>query len=192
MLKIILLGLGFLTNVATLVGLWITYISVPATAQNHFGHSVLFSCALCSMVLYLCLAWFVLRPRSSASRPKITVLATSLSHSDVKPPLGFPLKMYVEMRNDHPRCINVRLSGYISSLVTLKTLPLDVLQIKYSGTWMPENKTEERVAVLPRQQFRAWVGFDESTFTKEQLEQHRGKIGTLLLRVNGQTVDIRL
>jgi hypothetical protein len=192
MLKNILLGLSVLSNVATLAGLWIAYISAPATVQSRVGYVVLVSGAVCSIVLYLCLAWFVLRPRSSAYPPKITVLATSLSYSDVKPSLGFPLKMHVEMRNDHSRCINVRLSEYVSGFATVKNLPLDVLQIKYSGTWLPEKKTEERVAVLPRQQFRAWLGFDESKFTKEQLEQHRGKIGTLILGVNGKTVNIPL
>jgi hypothetical protein len=121
---------------------------------------------------------------------KIKTLATPLTYVDQKPPIGYPLKMHVEMRNDCSECIEVRLSGYRPGLATVKRVPLDVLQIKYSGTWTPEEKPEEHLAVLPSQQFRAWIGLDENKFTKEQLEQALGKIGTLVLAVNGRTFDI--
>jgi hypothetical protein len=65
MLKSILFGFGVLANIATLVGLWITYISAPATIQNHVGHILLVTGALCSISLYLLLARSVLRPANS-------------------------------------------------------------------------------------------------------------------------------
>jgi hypothetical protein len=57
---------------------------------------------------------------------------------------------------------------------------------------VPEVHGESRVAVLSGQQFQAWLGFDEKKVTEEQLEQHRGKNGTLALIVNGQTVNFSL
>jgi len=37
-LKKILLGFGVLSNIATLIALWIAYISVPASVQAKIGH----------------------------------------------------------------------------------------------------------------------------------------------------------
>jgi hypothetical protein len=61
-LKRILLGFGFLSNIATLIGLWIAYISVPASVQARIGHALLIAGASCSVALYLWLAWLIFQP----------------------------------------------------------------------------------------------------------------------------------
>ena len=66
-----------------------------------------------------------------------------------------------------------------------------VLQVKLRE-WYPDKEGVDRVSVLPGQQFKAWVGADDKKFTKDQLERLRGQIGNLVLKVNGQRVDISL
>jgi hypothetical protein len=195
MLKNILLGLSVLSNLATLAGLWIAYISVPATVQNHIGHVLLISGAVCSVLLYLGLAWFVLQPRKrppSEHSPKITVLATSSVYDSNNPAIRYPLKMNIEMRNDSSECIDVQLAGYKPGIGELKKFVTAVLRLNFSGKLFPPVDGESRIAVLHGQQFHAWLGFDEKKVTKEQLGQNRGKIGILTLIVNGQNVDISL
>jgi hypothetical protein len=69
-LKKILLGFGVLSNIATLIGLWIAYISVPASVQAKIGHVFLIAGASCSVALYLWLAWVIFQPSNpSVARP---------------------------------------------------------------------------------------------------------------------------
>jgi len=51
-----------LSNIATLIGLWIAYISVPASVQARIGHALLIAGASCSVALYLWLAWLIFQP----------------------------------------------------------------------------------------------------------------------------------
>lgn len=64
MLKSILLGLSVLSNIATLVGLWITYISVPFTVQSRIAHALLVGGAVSSVLLYLLIVRLLLKPNS--------------------------------------------------------------------------------------------------------------------------------
>jgi hypothetical protein len=66
------------------------------------------------------------------------------------------------------------------------------LQVNFSGKLFPPLDGESRIAVLHGQPFHAWLGLDEKRVTKEQLEQHRGKFGTLVLIVNGKSIDLPL
>ena len=68
---------------------------------------------------------------------------------------------------------------------------LSVLQIKFNR-YFPEPDSAERIAVLPRQLFRAWIGIDETKFTDTQIMNLRGKIGTFVLSVNGEHVNLDL
>jgi len=69
MLTKILLGLGALSNVATLVGLWIAYISAPVAVQSRIASALLLVGAACSVVVYLLIAFFLLwrAPHGSAA-----------------------------------------------------------------------------------------------------------------------------
>jgi hypothetical protein len=61
LLKKILLGFSLLSNIATLVGLWVAYIAAPASVQATIGHVLLIAGAITSVVLYLALAFVALR-----------------------------------------------------------------------------------------------------------------------------------
>lgn len=61
MLTRTLLGFGLLSNIATLIGLWIAYIAAPASVHAKIGYVLLVAGAACSVVLYLFIAWLVLR-----------------------------------------------------------------------------------------------------------------------------------
>jgi len=68
----------------------------------------------------------------------------------------------------------------------------NVLQLDFHGRWFPQPDGVDRIAVLPQQLFRAWVGIDETKFKQDQVNQLRGRIGTLALMVDGKPVDIDL
>jgi hypothetical protein len=65
MLTKILLWLGVVSNIATLVGLWIAYISAPTFVQEQVGHGLLVGGAVSSVVVYLLIAVFVLRAKNA-------------------------------------------------------------------------------------------------------------------------------
>lgn len=74
MLQKILLGFGVLSNFATLLGLWIAYISTPETVQNRIGHVLLIAGASVSVALYLIVAWVIQRqpsPEKTKTSPDI-------------------------------------------------------------------------------------------------------------------------
>jgi hypothetical protein len=93
---------------------------------------------------------------------------------------GYPLKYYVEMRNDSSRCIEVRLSGYKPKTITLKSFPPEVMQVRFNNKWFPSDPVD-RVAILPRQLCRLWIGIDEQKFNESQVRAARGSIGTLIV-----------
>ena len=96
---------------------------------------------------------------------------------DPTPGRGYPLKVYCEMRNNNlVNCADVRVVGYRPDTVHLKKFETDVLQLKIRKWWYPDDQGVDRVAVLPGQQFRAWVGVDENKFTKDQLDGLRKKL----------------
>jgi hypothetical protein len=104
---------------------------------------------------------------------------------------GFPLKCYVTLQNNSTECPDVCLSEYRARKVTLKRFTFDVLQVKLRD-WCPTGEGVNRVAVLPEQLFRAWVGLDEMKFSGDQVNILRGQMGTLVFLVDGKTVPIDL
>lgn len=121
-----------------------------------------------------------------------TVRITPVGEVDIveHPGAHFPLKVYRTMRNDSTDCVEVLLKDYVAKAVSLKKFVTGVLQVKLRE-FCPVEEGVERIPVLPGQQFKAWVGADEK-FTKVQLEQLRGKIGTLVFAVNGRRVEMHL
>jgi hypothetical protein len=110
---------------------------------------------------------------------------------DKTPGRSYPIKAYCILRNDSVACADVRVADYTAGAVTLKKFLTEVLQAK-SREWYPDKSGVDRIAVLPGQQFRAWVGADENIFTKDQVERLKGRIGTLILIVNGERMEITL
>lgn len=127
---------------------------------------------------------------ASASEPSITIVDITIP----APPsegkgIEYPLKCYVQLRNDSPECADIRISEFKPKAVTLKKFPVDVLQVKLRE-WSPKDEGVDHVAILPGQLFRAWIGADESKFTHDQLRELRGRIGTIVFFVNGQPLNI--
>jgi hypothetical protein len=121
-------------------------------------------------------------------KPRITKTNTDVVEDKA---WGYPLKCYVEMRNDSTECVDIRISNFTPSTVTLKKFKIDVLQVKLRE-WCPTGDGVDHVAVFSGQLFRAWLAPDETKFTKGQIEGLRGKIGRLVLLINGQTWDVDL
>lgn len=88
----------------------------------------------------------------------------------------------------------MRLSDYIPRTVTLRDLPLEILQLRFREQWWPWPDGVDRIAVLLHQSFRAWIGLDETMLSEGQANQllSRGQIGTLVFSVNGKPVSIDL
>jgi hypothetical protein len=107
----------------------------------------------------------------------IKVIDTVVFDPDPKKTLVFPLKCYVEMRNESPVSIEVSLSDFEKQSVELKRFVTGVLQVNFNSAWYPSPDGVDRIAVLPRQMFRAWVGIDESKFTAEQVRRLKWQIG---------------
>lgn len=134
--------------------------------------------------------------RRAPNPPAVPIHVVPIGDTDVvedkTPGRGYPLKAYRTMRNDSIQPVDVRVADYRVGTVDLKKFVTDVLQVKLRE-WFPDKGDGlERVAVLPGQQFKAWVGADEKKYTKDQLDRLRGRIGTLVLMVNGERVDIPL
>jgi hypothetical protein len=128
--------------------------------------------------------------------PVVTRTGVSIPAPDYnrEPPLTYPLKCYVTLRNDASESADVRLSSYQPRDVTIKDFPLDVLQVRFGREWCPRPDGVDRVAVLPGQQFRAWIGLDERRFDAEKANDAliAGKVGTLVFLINGKPVSIEL
>jgi hypothetical protein len=113
---------------------------------------------------------------------------------DYFPTLLYPLKLRVQMRNDSPCAIDVQLKEYRPNKIAAspKGFPLDVLQLRFGNTWLPATDGANRIAVLPTQQFQAWIGLNERLSNKPEVESHRSQIGTLVLLVNNRNVEMTL
>lgn len=125
--------------------------------------------------------------------PVVSGVRIRLISEDVEyqPAATFPLKVRCTMRNDSVALADVQLSEYKPSAVTLKKFVTDVLQIKL-GRWYPPDEGVGRVAVLVGQEFKLWVGVDEGKFNENSVKQLKGQLGTLVLTVNGEEVDVLL
>jgi hypothetical protein len=129
--------------------------------------------------------------------PNITKVGARIEIPDLNSrPLTFPLKCRVTMRNDSTECADIRFSDYANSntIRSKKDLPAEVLQLRFRERWWPEPDGVDRISVLPHQQFRAWVGLDETMLSVDRATQLLliGEIGTLVLSVNGMPVPIPL
>ena len=137
----------------------------------------------------------MLEPANSrnVALPVVSGVRIRLISEDVEyqPTATFPLKVRCTMRNDSGALADVQLSEYKASAVTLKKFVTDVLQIKLRK-WYPPDEGVERVAVLVGQVFKLWVGVDEGKFNEHSVNQLKGQMGTLVLTVNGEEVDVPL
>lgn len=104
----------------------------------------------------------------------------------------YPLKLRMHLRNDSAVTVDIQLQEYRPELVTVKGFPTEVLQVRLRDLWYPKEHGVGRIALYPGQQFEAWIAPDESKFNKAQVEGYRGRIGTVILLVNGQGVEIKL
>jgi hypothetical protein len=126
------------------------------------------------------------------SLPNIRRVNVEIPPLDLERNPTYPIKCYVTLQNASTECAEVRVSEYRERTVTLKRFVFDVLQLDFRGRWFPQPDGVDRIAVLPQQLFRAWVGIDETKFNRDQVNQLRGQIGTLALMVDGKSVDIDL
>jgi hypothetical protein len=129
--------------------------------------------------------------RTYQFEPQIEVIDVSVTEVNRPMPLTFPLKCHVQFRNESDGCVDVRTSDYEPNTVTLKRFTLNVLQIDLEG-WVPEPYATDRIAVLPGQTFRAWIGIDETKFSPASVKDLRGRMGTLRLIVNGKRLAFQL
>jgi hypothetical protein len=125
----------------------------------------------------------------SYNKPKLTKIDVQVSP---QPGKAYSLKVYVQLRNDFRKCVEVSLSEYRPEKITLKHFVPGTLQILFQPKWVPEPEAAERVAVLPGQMCRAWVGVDESKFNVDQVSAVIGALGILVLKVNRKDLPIQL
>ena len=106
---------------------------------------------------------------------------------------AFPLTLRMQCRNDSGKALGVELKEYRKNRVALaaKGFPPQALQLRFGGAWLPPGYTN-KIAVLPEQQFQAFIGLDETSLGKADVEGHRGKIGTLIFIADGHEVPIDL
>jgi hypothetical protein len=104
-----------------------------------------------------------------------------------------PLKLRLHLRNESAEAIDVRFQDFRPQFITTKKVVTETFQVWLAGAFLPPQPHGiGRVAVIPEQQFATWLAIDEGRFNKAQVEEHRGKIGILVLLVNGQHYDIQL
>src|SRR5271154_991692 len=120
--------------------------------------------------------------------PKVSLVQVNATDPD-KGRLTYPVKCYVELRNDSEGCIDVRMSNYKPNKVDAKLKLLNVLQLKFSSAWVPVVETD-RVAVLPQQLFRVWIPMDEKKYNAQTVNELRGVIGEVVFAVNGKEIII--
>jgi hypothetical protein len=123
--------------------------------------------------------------------PRVELIDVNIEQAPVGSTLSYPLKCYVQFRNESEGAIDVSLAGYKPNKVTLKRLPLRVLQVAFKG-WVPESEPSERIAAFAGQAFRLWLGVDETKFNAVRVDDLRGQIGTVTLKVNSKKVPFDL
>jgi hypothetical protein len=129
------------------------------------------------------------------SKPNITTTSCRISPSpSPDTELKFPLKCYITLRNTSTKSADVQLSDYKSTAVTIDEFPFNVLQVQLGGHWFPNPNGASRIAVLPDQTFRAWVGLDHRNYSREFARELliKGRIGTLVFLVDGKKFNINL
>lgn len=121
--------------------------------------------------------------------PKITKLSDQVEYVDTA---AYPLKLRVHLRNDSTATVDVQFQEYRPELITVRGVPTEVFQVRLRDLWYPKEHGAGRIALYPGQQFLAWIAPDEGKFNKVQVEGYRGRIGTIVLLVNGQNIEIKL
>jgi hypothetical protein len=138
---------------------------------------------------------FFIFPKLTQSEPNIKATSVRITTAPPDTQLTFPLKCYATLRNDSKdKCADVQLSGYKPYALSISELPLNVLQVRIGGQWHPAPDGASRIAVLPEQTFRAWIGLDHKQYNKEFARELllKGRIGTLIFKVDGKPVNIDL
>jgi hypothetical protein len=120
---------------------------------------------------------------------KLVITTVKVSN---EPGKGYPLKYWVELRNDSVKCVAVKLHNFHPEKITLKSLPPEVMQLRFSNRWLPSDPSEVVVAVLPGQLCRLWIGIDEKAHTEPEVKAATGNIGTLIISANRQQVAFKL
>ena len=129
--------------------------------------------------------------RLTPAAPEIRKLSDRVEYDGVAA-AAYPLKLRMHLRNDSTFTVDIQLQEYRPELITLMGFPTEVFQIRLRDSWYPKDHGAGRIALYPGQQFEAWIAPDDSKFNKAQVEGYRGRIGTLVLLVNGQNVEIKL
>jgi hypothetical protein len=124
--------------------------------------------------------------------PKITRVNHEFEDSTGN--VAYPLKMRVQFRNDSPMSIGVAVSEYVRGEAPIQDpLPIGVLQVKLGDEWLPVVNGQQKIAVLPGQLFRVWIGFDRTRISRAQLEgMWGGRLGTLVLLADETPVEVPL
>ena len=129
------------------------------------------------------------RRLAQTSAIKISIVSEHVEYNGAN---DCPLKLRFHLRNDSAEPLDIQYRDYRPELITLKKAVTEIFQIRMGGAWLPIPDGLGHIAVFPTQQFAGWIAADEGRFNKGIVEEHRGKIGTLVLLVNGQNVEIKL
>ena len=98
----------------------------------------------------------------------------------------YPLKCSAFWKNESNGCIDVVFLRYEQEKIPAKSFIPSVLQISVDGQYVPPNHGAGRIAVLPDQEFRAWIAVDENKYTADEIRGAYGNIGTFVFRINGK------
>lgn len=128
-----------------------------------------------------------------ADDPKVSLVNAYAIQADPVHNRNYPVKLRAEFTNHSASCIDVAMAGYSPGNVTLEKLLLNVFQLKLGDTWLPSESGIDRIAVLPGQMFRIWLGVEKEQFSKaDQVRRLIGRAGTLALSVNGKRLEFPL
>jgi hypothetical protein len=125
-------------------------------------------------------------------KPKISVQSVVATDPPSGVQLTYPVKLYVTCRNDSKFAIDVRMLEYKPKLVQHRQFVPGVVQILIGQAWLPSDHGVERIAVLPGQLFKAWIGVDERQCDAVKVNGLKGRIGTLVLSVNDRPIPFEL
>ena len=85
------------------------------------------------------------------------------------------------------------MQGYkLNNPIVAKQLVTEVLQLKVSSSWLPQQEGVPRVAILPGQEFRGWIAANDNIFKKEQIERLIGNLGAIVLFVDGKVIEVKI
>jgi hypothetical protein len=180
-----------ITGVAAVLYAWIGNQWLPQMTTFNWW---LFAIALLGVLGGLAGGFLIFRKLNQVE-PNITKTGVRIPPPDPDRKLTFPLKCYVTLRNDsEEECADVHLSDYKRGAISVRELPSDVLQVRIGTQWCPSPDGIARVAVLPKQRFRAWIGLDHTLYNQAQANDllSRGQLGTLVFSVNGKLVNVEL